>query len=79
MTYNKSLERLEHPLVVWSSAPDNKREEQSPTSQTKLCQAGVAHPRPRYESSVSTLLIFGLLSRSKSLTCGFQTPHAKKK
>jgi hypothetical protein len=38
--------RVEHPLVVWSSAPDNKREEQSPSPKSKFTEC-VAHPRPR--------------------------------
>jgi hypothetical protein len=39
-------ERVEHPLVVWSFAPDNKREEQTSPTENKFSFGDVAHPHP---------------------------------
>jgi len=38
--------RVEHPLVVWSFAPDNKREEQTSPTENKFSFGDVAHPTP---------------------------------
>jgi len=38
--------RAEHPLVVWCSAPDNKREEQSPTKPKQALPGGRCSPAP---------------------------------
>jgi hypothetical protein len=36
----------EHPLVAWSFAPDNKREEQTSPMENKFSFGDVAHPHP---------------------------------
>jgi hypothetical protein len=38
--------RVEHPLVAWSFAPDNKREEQTSPTENKFSFGYVVHPHP---------------------------------
>jgi len=39
--------RVEHPLVICRTAPDNKREEQATIAKPKGFSMAVTHPRPR--------------------------------
>jgi len=40
--------RVEHPLVICRTAPDNKREEQTTKLENKFSNSVATHPRPRY-------------------------------
>ena len=43
-----TVARVEHPLVIRCFAPDNKREERTTKSESKLSNLAATHPRHRY-------------------------------
>ena len=50
--------RVEHPLVICRTAPDNKREERTSELENKFSNPDATHPRPRYIQNIFLLQRF---------------------